>query len=360
MTASVQFTVMADGVPIAVDPATTVNIQFFAIDGITPLTQQRPVTSTEGGANWPIGVVGIALLPDESANLLSPESMLVIAAPNFVKRFRVTVDNPSIPVNSALFNKDFIITELRQSQLLLLAQNYFPNVTLTDSFLWDQVKAAESKTSKDLRVRFQPTQFFPLPPTPAQINALPPGMPWAVDAAYDYDQDFFWGEKWGMISARQIPIISIQSIIFAYPAPTTGFFTIPNDWVRMDQKYGHIRLIPASNAGFAPLSAFVLQALSGSRSIPFAIQITYTAGLSNPKQDYPELLNVVKRRAMLNVLNFGFLPQSGSISADGLSESTGFDIRKFEEGINEALYGMKGSNGGLMTALHGVRSGHLF
>jgi hypothetical protein len=300
------------------------------------------------------------LLPDESANLQPPESMLVISGPNFVKRFRVAVENPTTPVTSALFVKDFIITEMRQNQLLLLAENYFPNITLTDDFIWEQIRSAEFETSKDLRVRFSPTQFFPLDPTAAQISALTPGMPYSVDAPYDYDQDFFWGDKWGFIVTRQKPIIAIQSIVFAYPAPTTGFFTIPGDWLRIDQKFGHIRMIPASNAGFAPLNAFVLQALSGSRSIPFAIQITYTAGLTNPRQDYPEILNVVKQRAALNILQFGFLPQSGSISADGLSESMSFDLAKYKEGINERLYGPKGANGGLMTAIHGVRLGMLF
>lgn len=359
MTASVQFTVMADGVLIAIDPGATVNIQFSTIDGITPLTEQRQVANSEGGANWTKGIVGIELQPGESANLVSPESMLIISGPNFVKRFRVTVDNPNVAVTSALFTKDFVITELRQSQLLLLAQNYFSGVTLTDDFIWDQLRAAESQTSKDLRVRFQPTQFFPLLPTAAQIAALPCGQPYDVDAAYDYDPDFFWGDRWGFIQLRHKPLIAIQSMVFAYPAPTTGFFTIPPDWLRTDLKYAQLRLIPASNANIQPLNAFILQALGGSRSIPFAIEITYTAGLSNPKRDYPELLNLVKRRAMLNVLNFGFLPQSGSISADGLSESTGFDIRKFDEGINESLYGPKGSNGGLMTAIHGVRSGYM-
>ena len=59
---------------------------------------------------------------------------------------------------------------------------------------------------------------------------------------------------------------------------------------------------------------------------------------------------------MLKIVADAFLPQSGSISADGLSQSLSVDMSKYSEFIDEALNGPHGSNGGLMTKIHGIRS----
>ena len=48
------------------------------------------------------------------------------------------------------------------------------------------------------------------------------------------------------------------------------------------------------------------------------------------------------------------LPQSASISADGLSQSNSFNYKAWQDDINETLFGPKGSNGGLFTSIHGI------
>ncbi len=263
----------------------------------------------------------------------------------------------SIPDTSLLFT-DMVsaIASIRRDRLMLLASTLVDTSSLSDSYVWEKILAAEAQTARDLRVPLLPTQFFPLPPTADQIAALPPGMPWDVDPPYDYDPDFFRGEKWGYLVTRQIPIVSVQSIAFAYPSPANEIFTIPLDWLRMDQRYGHIRMVPATQAFSAPLSAFMMQALGGGRTIPFMIQLTYVAGLTNAVQMWPDLIDVIRKRAVLKIVQDGLMPQSGSISADGLSQSMSVDVDKYEDTIDRLLYGPKGSNGGLMTAIHGVRT----
>jgi len=68
-------------------------------------------------------------------------------------------------------------------------------------------------------------------------------------------------------------------------------------------------------------------------------------------------LDAVLKKAALKILEDAFLPQSGSISADGLSQSMSVDMDKYHDAIDRILNGGKGSNGGLMTAIHGVRFG---
>lgn len=356
--ATAQFTVVSDGVPIAIDPSATVNVQFYSVDGLTILTEKRSVANGEAGANWSVGVVGIALQTQELQALAPPAAMVVITGPNFLKRFKLDVESPGVIERSLLFIKDFVVDEMRSDRLLLLAQTFFSGVTLTDDYIWEKIVAAENETGRDLRVPLVPTQFYSMDPTPAQLAAQPVGMPWAIDPAQDYEPDFFQGEKWGFLVLRNKPVISVQKVQFVYPSPTTGFFEFPLDWIRIDKKYAQLRFVPASSTFVAPLNAFLLQALGGGRTIPFAFQVTYQAGI-NAAQDYPQLIDVIKRRAALKIVEDGFIPSSGSISADGLSQSLSIDLDKYRTAIDVTLNGPKGSNGGLKTAIHGVRMASL-
>jgi hypothetical protein len=95
--------------------------------------------------------------------------------------------------------------------------------------------------------------------------------------------------------------------------------------------------------------------LSAGRTIPSMVHLTYTAGLTDVSTKYPELIDAIKKKAVLKIIGDAFFPQSGSISADGLSESMSVDIDKYAASIDQILNGSSGSNGGLMAAIHGVR-----
>lgn len=260
-----------------------------------------------------------------------------------------------LPMGTALFPNRFTATsKLQTDRLLLAGKSVLPAITLSDDYVWEKLITAESEMAHTLRVKFAPTTFFPLAPTQAQIDALA-GAPWDIDPGYDYRSSFFQGESFGLIKLRNKPIVSVSKIRFAYPSPAAEFFDIPVDWVRADNKYGTIQLVPSTATFSAPLSAFFMQAIGGGKTIPFMIQITYVAGLS--ADDYPELLDIVKRAAVLKILEDAFVPSSGSISADGLSQSISTDMEKYRDMIEYVLNGPKGSNGGLMTAIHGIRMG---
>lgn len=245
------------------------------------------------------------------------------------------------------------VAAVRKDRLVRVAQTYFPRVELSDDYLLGKLRSAEAETSRQLKVLLEPTTLFSSTPTPAQIAALGT-MPYKVEPGYDYDPAFFDGERWGFLVTRQHPIISIASMVFAYPSPTTGFFSIPNAWMRIDLKYGHIRLVPASAAFEAPLGAFLMQALGAGLTIPSALQVQYVAGLSNVSDDWPDLVDVILKKAVLSIIEDNFMPSSGSISIDGMSRSLSIDTLKYEDLIDRKLFGPKGANGGLWTAIHGV------
>lgn len=253
---------------------------------------------------------------------------------------------------SALFpNRLTAVDQLRRDGLMIAAQNHFAGVDLDSDFIWNKLRAAESEVAHTLRVPLTPTAFFPHTPSQTEIDALG-GMPWAEDPAYDFDPEMFQGEQWGFIATRNKPLVSVQSLKFIYPANGGNVTEFPTDWLRLDKKYGQIRIVPTAGslAAFASVAMF---AYSGQRLIPHMVHVTYVAGI-NAARDYPELVDAVKKLAVLKLIEDGFPGQSGSISADGLSQSISVDMDKYHESVDRILNGAKG-NGGLMAAIHGVR-----
>jgi len=248
------------------------------------------------------------------------------------------------------------VAGFRTYRLAAVQGTYFPSTTFSDADLLGQIQAAEAEIGRLLKVRLEPTYVFPYQPTSAEITALGT-MPYIEEPGYDYDTEFFRGDRWGYILTRQRPIISVDQIRFVYPAPTTQVYAIPSDWLRLDKKYGQIRMVPASSQFVAPLGAFLMQALAGGSQIPSMIQVKYTCGLTDAKNQWPDLINVIMKRAVQQIL-MGAMPEaSASISADGLSQSRSLKLQDYEDQFQTAMYGPKGSNGGLWTAIHGIQMG---
>lgn len=353
---SVSVTVKQDGVPVAV--AGSVSASLRTMYG-AELVASKAVLSTEPGAKWAVGLVVVPFTDVETAGLEAGDALLVVTGTFGSKTFAVSVEAPGQISRSLLFIRDVAVDLMRRDRLMLAAKGALPEFVVSDDYIWDKLRAAESEIAHELRVPLSPTTFFPFTPTADEIAALD-GKPWGVDPGYDYDpQAFGYNDKWGLIKTRNKPLQSVSRVRFAYPGGNGSHYDLPLDWLRMDKKYGTIQFVPSSTAFIAPLNAFVMQAIGNGRTIPLAVQLTYVAGLENVPQNYPELLDVVLKKAALKIIEDAFLPQSGSISADGLSQSVSNDMEKHRDTIDNILFGGKGSNGGLMSAIHGVRIGVL-
>lgn len=350
--------VASDGVPVAIDSSASISAALYSSDGRTLVAALAAPLPAAGGANWATGVVAVDVDASATTGLAVGDLVLTLSCVFFgARRYRVMIEAMDVPVASLLFIRDLVVDEIRSDRLTAAATLLNKKVALTDNYIWQKVIAAEAEIGRSLRVPLVPTQFFPITPTDEDIAALPAGMPWQVDPPYDYDPMFFRSERWGFMVTRQKPVQAVTRVRFAYPDEGGSLFDLPLDWMRMDARYGQIRFVPATSTFAAPLSAFLMQALGGGRTIPFMIQLTYVAGLENAARDYPDLLDVIKKEAVLKIVQDRYLPQSGSISADGLSQSISVQMDQYQDVINHTLYGDKGSNGGLMTAIHGVRVG---
>lgn len=344
-------TVQSNGAPIPV--AGTVTARVFSMDGKTELVASQPCDKEAPGANWPAGVVVVSLDATATGALQPGDAMLVLQGGFGIKRFRLIVETLFAPTRTSLFIKDIVIEEIRNDRLMAAAAGVLQDVKVSDDYLWDKIRAAESELAHQLRVPFVPTRFFPKQPTQTQIDALA-GQAWEVESAPDYEAQMFAGDRWGYIVTRQKPIIGVHQMRFVYPTENNGYFDIPNSWLSIDKKYGHIRIVPTSNAVLTGMAGLVMMNLAGGRTIPSMVHLEYDAGLTNAETNWPELLDAIKKTAVLKVVADAYLPQSGSISADGLSESLSVDMSKYHESVDHILNGANG-NGGLMAKLHGIR-----
>ncbi|MBB3017706.1 hypothetical protein FHR70_000746 [Microvirga lupini] len=344
--ASFSVTVQANGQPVPITGG--VEARVFSMDGKQEFV---PAFPAQGDAS---GAVAVELDDTQTGTLPAGDVMLVLSGGFGIKRFKLTVETLFEPTRTSLFIKDIIIEELRNDRLMAAAAGVLQDVVVSDDYLWDKIRAAESELSHTLRVPLVPTRFFPNQPTQEQIDALD-GMAWAVEVGNDYDPTMWQGDKWGFIVTRERPIISIDDLVFRYPGGSFGVVNIPPQWINVDAKYGHVRIVPTTSVVYNGMAGAVMMAGVSGRIIPSMIQMTYTAGLTDVANTYPELLDAIKKKAVLKVVGDTFLPQSGSISADGLSQSLSADMGKYYEAIDHIINGPAGSNGGLMSKIHGIR-----
>lgn len=224
---------------------------------------------------------------------------------------------------------------------MLIAQSYLPDVKYDDEFILNQIVVAEAYIQRQLGVYLTPREMVPMglvKQQQAEIAALEAaGAIIEYEPGYDYDPKMFQGNTWGLIELRQKPILKIHSVTFDYPAPNQTLFTIPNDWIRADAKYGRFNLVPVQNALELPLNAFILAALGGGRTVPLMLQVRYRAGIENAAKTYPDVLDIILKEAVLSIVEDALLPTSASTSVDGLSQSLSFDAAKYRDLIDARL-----------------------
>ena len=250
--------------------------------------------------------------------------------------------------DSALFDRFAAVAEFRRDTLAALGG--YQVESLSGDAIWQSLCAAEAEASRALRVFFRPTTVIPEDAPQSEIDALiAAGTPFVQESPYDYDPHGWTMDAWGYIIAKNSPIIRVDSARFTYPNPGSDVLNVPLEWLRLDKQHGHIRFVPTgAMMALGPMSTYMMSAIGSGRIIPNMFHLRYVAGLENAARDYPDLIKVVKRMAALAILKNAFLPQSGSISADGLSQSSSVDTSKWQESIDHDMDALRDS-------IHGVR-----
>lgn len=269
------------------------------------------------------------------------------------------------PNTSALFpDRDLALTSFR-ADMALGGAGYFPPAALTDDLLWGKLLAAEAEAERLLNVFFSAVEVIPDNAPQSEIDALDAaGTRYVQEAAFDFEQAMFLPNEFGMLQLGHRPVQAVHSVIIKIPSPFLASLVVPNDWIRLTKKYGAVRFYPTSTASVSVLGSMGIGFMSGG-TYPNVIEIRYISGLKNAAglvsssaaAIWPDLIEVVKKMAILNMLNASFPSSSESISADGLSQSKSVDTDKWQGIVDVLLFGSKGSHGGLYTSIHGVTMG---
>ena len=240
------------------------------------------------------------------------------------------------------------IGQLRSVRLPMQGGAYFNHDSLSDDYLFTRLLVAEADTARRLRVFLRPTFVFAGEPSPAEIDAIGP-MPWHEEPGYDYEPRLWTTEDWGYLALRQRYVVRIDSVEMVYPGAAAAVFRVPSQWLRLDKKAGHVRFVPTG--GFLAsvgMSAYMLSAVAGGSDIPQALRLRYVAGLTNALQDWPDLIDLIYKTAVVRMIQDTYAPDSSSISADGLSQSSSVDITNFTDDLNRQM-------DNIAQAIHGVR-----
>ncbi|EDY2030030.1 hypothetical protein GTB64_004472 [Salmonella enterica] len=353
---TIRVTVLQEGAAVALAPDDEVLYNVLDQRGNALLAGFQNATSDAPGANWAKGMVSVTIdAKSDPAKFEDYKQLMLVVRfrdGQHIEQLNVLKENELI--RSQLFVRDMAVPDMRRDQLLVAASGAMREVKLSDEYIWQKLRAAESEIAHKLRILLTPHQVFPNEPTEEEIAALK-GMPYMVETPYDYSPHMYDRDKWGYFVTRQRPIISVQRLRFVLPSQDSQYFDIPLDWLKLDEKYGHVRLLPSTNASLVTSSMLGFTALTWQSIIPNMLNLTYQAGIKDAWNDYPELIDAIKKMAVVKILTDLFLPQSGSISADGLSESMSTDISKYQEQIDHIINGESG-NGGLMAMFNGIRA----
>ena len=242
------------------------------------------------------------------------------------------------------------VATLKADRLLRVANNMFPDAMPSDEEILFKLQAAEVSLEIRTRTNFATREILPSGANDAERKALTAtGAVILDEPGYDYDPSLFSGDTWGLITLRHKPILTIHSIVLAYPSADSTLFSIPPSWFRPEKKYGRVNLVPASDTAINfPANAYILTALGGGRTIPLMLQARYSVGMPNLRRERPDILDLIFKMTVFSILEDQFLPASGSDSIDGLSQSLSFDASKYGEllearmaKISESLNGIR-------------------
>ena len=321
-----------------------VTARFYTLDGVDSLTPLVTGTANTDQADWPSGIAAFEFSASQTSAItaFSAQLRVFVLVDGNEEEWTVLFEMGQPGGDSALFPDRLAAVASLQSQLASMGY------TISESDAWASIKAAEADAQHKLRVFLRPTYVLPFPVPATDLAAVPEGTPWVEEPGYDYEPDLFQGEGWGYLVTRHKPIISVDYIQFAYPQPLNSVWNLPLEWLRLDKKYGHIRIVPAGSSYSAPFSAWMMQVLGGGRNIPQMIRIRYKAGIENAALQYPDLLDAVKKMAILRLVETAMPGTSESISADGLSQSKSIDLNQYRDAIKTKLDAVSES-------IHGVK-----
>jgi len=234
----------------------------------------------------------------------------------------------------SIFDKADALEELREDRMPMVL-GMLGGVMPSSRALWNSLMAAEAEVGRKLGVSLVPIEVFSVEgPTEAELAALG-DKPYVVEPGYDMEGGMLGTFQWGSILLGHKPLIEVVSVNFVYPTINKPIYEVPKDWIYPDYKAGLIQFSPKPTpVGLAP-SILAANIMARGGTVPQMVRVRYRAGLTPKHENMIEIRDLIMRATVLHTIRF--TPQSGSISADGMSQSKSIDVDKFGAAIDDEL-----------------------
>jgi hypothetical protein len=243
------------------------------------------------------------------------------------------------------------VLAVRTDRLMSAAASYFPTITLSDTYILGKLQVEEKQMERALRAYLEPVELLPSNWDPANAAALVAGGSRVVwEPGYDYYPGMLGGWEQPLI-LRQRGVNSVTSINFMFPSATMTLYEIPQEWWRIDYKYGIITFLPVVATLAVQMSGLLLSIVSAGQKIPQAIYVRYQAGMTDVRDDHPDVVDAIYRSAVCSIIEDQFTGGSWSTSADGLSQSFNIDTQKYRDRVAVVVERVRRSLQGVQLAV---------
>ncbi len=230
------------------------------------------------------------------------------------------------------------------------------------------IRAAEDFVEQQTTILLTPT-WVASPPSPTNLVNSQIGLTSTIyggqqmgkdydleDAPYDFVFQKAQNEGWSILQYRYRPLRNFAfgvdrkaTKLYAYIYPLlSAYFNVPPSWFVEDLDFGVLRLVPAENVQMLPLFAMQLAFMGFAESVPGAIWVQYTAGLSD--NDYRGRFSFMKQLVLAQAAIYALQSVQGTINMGIMRHSTLVDGVQYQ-----AQYSEKGPFGALIDRFERTR-----
>jgi hypothetical protein len=157
-----------------------------------------------------------------------------------------------------------------------------------------------------------------------QVKGIDYDLP---DIGYDFLYRRWLMEGWGVTQLRYRPLQDVYYMSFIYPL-LNQVFVIPDGWFVQDYDAAVLRIVPTANVQVLPLFALELTFTGFANSIPQALYLQYTAGLT--AADYASRFQFMYTLILCQAAILALQSMQGTVNFGSTRYATSVDGLRYE------------------------------
>lgn len=195
------------------------------------------------------------------------------------------------------------------------------------------ISAVMKEWTREYGVLWEPTRVVAGEVLPDKYPATP--EPLLRVTGPSYDPQMWNGDKWAILKLSHNPIQAMHYMALSLGGESQPpIMEFKSDWWRLNTKRNTLQLYPGwKNLAISNLAIYQVAFIGGTRLIPQAWRMAYTAGFEDAFSEAPDLVFALGQMVAVKVLPMLAQLQdasgsvsSQSVSVDGLSQSRSYPV----------------------------------